>query len=205
LAANYFPSSMAKKNTGINIFKFRVVIDAEQDVFRDIEVETDSSFEVFHNSILDAFDFESGEMASFYMSNESWEKGLEIPLTEMGSKEEGSVATSMKSTKLGDMVSKPSEKILYVYDFMRMWCFYIELVEVKKDKPSTIYPRVAMAFGDAPSQDSKEMDLYGSEFSEEEFDELNAPDDDDENDLGNDDVQFDEDELGGSISEKDDY
>jgi hypothetical protein len=30
-------------------------------------------------------------------------------------------------------------------------------MEVKKDKPSTIYPRVALAFGDAPSQDSKEF------------------------------------------------
>ena len=161
---------MPNKLTNVNIFKFRVIIDTEQDVFRDIEIETDSTFEQLHEAVLDAFDFESGEMASFYMSNEQWEKGLEIPLMDMA----GDAALSMKSTKLSDMLSKPSEKVLYVYDFMRMWIFYVELMEVKKDAPSTIYPRVALVYGDAPSQDSKEMDLFGTEFSEEEFTEMHG-------------------------------
>ena len=101
------------------------------------EIETDNTFEAFHRAVLDAFDFEEGEMASFYLSNESWEKGLEIPLMEMGHEDR----LSMKSTKLSDLLSKPSDKVLYVYDFMRMWIFYVELVEIKKDKPST-YIRV---------------------------------------------------------------
>jgi len=144
---------MAKKLSNVNIFKFRVIIDTEEDVFTDIEIETDATFEEFHRSVLDAFDFEEGEMASFYMSDESWEKGLEIPLMDMGQ----SAALSMKSTKLSDMLNKPADKVLYVYDFMRMWIFYVELVEVKKDTPSTIYPRVSLVYGDAPSQDSKEL------------------------------------------------
>ena len=32
---------MAKKNSGVNLFKFRVIMDTEQDVFRDIEIETE--------------------------------------------------------------------------------------------------------------------------------------------------------------------
>jgi hypothetical protein len=72
------------KNTNVNIFKFRVIVDTEKDVFRDIEIETDATFEAFHKAVLDAFDFEEGEMASFYMSNESWEKGLEIALMDVG-------------------------------------------------------------------------------------------------------------------------
>jgi hypothetical protein len=195
---------MPKKLTNVNIYKFRVIIDTEQDVFRDIEIETDTTFEKLHEAILDAFDFELGEMASFYMSDEQWEKGLEIPLMEMA----GDAALSMKSTKLSDMVSKPSEKILYVYDFMRMWIFYVELMEVKKDLPSTIYPRVALVYGDAPSQDSKEMDLFGSEFSEEEFTEMhgdvNEEEDGEEDmfDAGED--YFDESEFNGSYGRYED-
>jgi hypothetical protein len=193
-----------KKLSNVNIFKFRVIVDTENDVFRDIEIETDATFEELHRAILDGFDFEEGEMASFYMSNESWEKGLEIPLMDMGD------AMSMLNTKLSDMLSKPSEKVLYVYDFLRMWIFYVELVEVKKDKPSTIYPRVALAYGEAPSQDSKEMDLFGSEFSEDEFNEFHGNssegDDDEEEDMfGESDEFFDEDEFGGSIRQGDDY
>ena len=154
---------MAKKNSGVNLFKFRVIMDTEKDVFRDIEIETESNFDTLHKSVLDAFDFEQGEMASFYLSDEEWSKGLEISLMDMGGVDEDSL--SMSTTILSDMVMKPGDKILYVYDFMRMWIFYIELVEVKKDKPSTIYPRVALAFGDAPSQDSKEFqDMFESDI-----------------------------------------
>ena len=198
---------MPNKLTNVNIFKFRVIIDTEQDVFRDIEIETDSTFEQLHEAVLDAFDFESGEMASFYMSNEQWEKGLEIPLMDMA----GDAALSMKSTKLSDMLSKPSEKVLYVYDFMRMWIFYVELMEVKKDAPSTIYPRVALVYGDAPSQDSKEMDLFGTEFSEEEFTEMHGDvdgeeeRDEDEDMFESGEDYFDESEFNGSYGSYDDH
>ncbi len=197
---------MAKKLTNVNIFKFRVIVDTEADVFRDIEIETDATFEELHRSILDAFDFEEGEMASFYMSNETWEKGLEIPLMEMGS----DARLSMKSTKLSDLLSKPSDKVLYVYDFMRMWIFYVELMEVKKDKPSTIYPRVALVYGDPPAQDSKEMDLFGTEFSQEEFTEIHGGGGGDEGEEGEDEMFdadnefFDEDEFNGSYTDRED-
>jgi hypothetical protein len=85
-----------------------------------------------------------------------------------------------------------------------MWCFYVELVEVTKEKPSTIYPRVALVFGDAPSQDSKEMDLFGTEVDNEEFDDQNddyegSDDEDEENEF------FDDDEFKGSYNEDDSY
>lgn len=191
---------MAKKNSGVNLFKFRVIMDTEQDVFRDIEIETDSNFDSLHKAVLDAFDFEEGEMASFYLSDEEWSKGLEISLMDMGGVDEDSL--SMSTTILSDMVMKPGDKILYVYDFMRMWIFYIELMEVKKDKPSTIYPRVALAFGDAPSQDSKEFqdmfeaDVVGGGVGMADFDD----DEDEENEFGDDENIFDEDEFDGSYS-----
>lgn len=189
---------MAKKNSGVNLFKFRVIMDTEQDVFRDIEIETESNFDSLHKAVLDAFDFEQGEMASFYLSDEEWSKGLEISLMDMGGVDEDSL--SMSTTILSDMVMKPGDKILYVYDFMRMWIFYIELMEVKKDKPSTIYPRVALAFGDAPSQDSKEFqDMFEADVvggGVMDIDDV----DDEEDEFGEDDNIFDEDEFDGSYT-----
>lgn len=189
---------MAKKNSGVNLFKFRVIMDTEQDVFRDIEIETESNFDALHKAVLDAFDFEQGEMASFYLSDDEWSKGLEISLMDMGGVDEDSL--SMSSTILSDMVMKPGDKILYVYDFMRMWIFYIELMEVKKDKPSTIYPRVALAFGDAPSQDSKEFqDMFEADVvggGALDLDDV----DEEEDEFGEDDNIFDEDEFDGSYT-----
>ena len=190
---------MAKKNSGVNLFKFRVIMDTEQDVFRDIEIETESNFDALHKAVLDAFDFEQGEMASFYLSDEEWSKGLEISLMDMGGVDEDSL--SMSTTILSDMVMKPGDKILYVYDFMRMWIFYIELIEVKKDKPSTIYPRVALAFGDAPSQDSKEFqDMFEADVVGGGAVDMVDVDDDDEDEFGEDDNIFDEDEFDGSYT-----
>ena len=190
---------MAKKNSGVNLFKFRVIIDTEQDVFRDIEIETESNFDSLHKAVLDAFDFEQGEMASFYLSDEEWSKGLEISLMDMGGVDEDSL--SMSTTILSDMVMKPGDKILYVYDFMRMWIFYIELVEVKKDKPSTIYPRVALAFGDAPSQDSKEFqDMFESDIVGGAVAAGLEDGEDEEDEFGEDDSVFDEDEFDGSYT-----
>ena len=189
---------MAKKNSGVNLFKFRVIMDTEQDVFRDIEIETESNFDSLHKAVLDAFDFEQGEMASFYLSDEEWSKGLEISLMDMGGVDEDSL--SMSTTILSDMVMKPGDKILYVYDFMRMWIFYIELMEVKTDKPSTIYPRVALAFGDAPSQDSKEFqDMFEADVVGGGASDLDDVDDE-EDEFGEDDNIFDEDEFDGSYT-----
>ena len=189
---------MAKKNSGVNLFKFRVIMDTEQDVFRDIEIETESNFDSLHKAVLDAFDFEQGEMASFYLSDEEWSKGLEISLMDMGGVDEDSL--SMSTTILSDMVMKPGDKILYVYDFMRMWIFYIELMEVKKDKPSTIYPRVALAFGDAPSQDSKEFqDMFEADVVGGGAMDIDDVDDEDD-EFGEDDNIFDKDEFDGSYT-----
>jgi hypothetical protein len=149
----------------MKIFKFRVIIDTEQDVFRDIEINTMSTFEELHRAILKAFDWDEGEMASFYKSNDQWERGLEIPLMDMGddlveTEEDTPPTVSMSTLKLNQIVSKPDEKMVYVYDFMRMWCFYIELQAVTKAAPSVLYPRVTMVFGDAPEMTSKEFDLF---------------------------------------------
>ncbi|MGF1566160.1 MAG: hypothetical protein ACFCUH_12410 [Flavobacteriales bacterium] len=151
----------------MNIFKFRVIINTEEDVFRDIEIATDDSFESLHKAILGAFDFDEGEMASFYMSDDTWSQGEEVSLMEMS--EGGSNKTkSMSDVALDSMLGKPDDKMVYVYDFLRMWSFYVELVEVKKAAASTIYPRVALVFGDAPEQESKESDLFEDfDFGEE--------------------------------------
>lgn len=189
----------------MNIYKFRVILDTDEDVFRDIEIGTESTFEELHEAIMHAFDFSGDEMASFYMSDEEWEKGQEITLLEMGMDaglpfdgEDPDVVLVMKQVSLKDMIKLPSEKILYVFDFMRMWCFYIELMAHKKAAPSTLYPRVAHVYGDAPAQDSKEADLFddldldGGDKKKEKYltgdpeidDYLNDDDDDDYEDSG---------------------
>lgn len=152
---------MLARFSHMNIFKFRVILDTEEDVFRDIEMPTEGSFEAFHQAILRAFDWEEGELASFYKSNETWDRGQEIPLMDMGGPAEGAPGSSMATTFLNQLVTKPDEKLVYVYDFFRMWCFYIELQSVSKAKSGILYPHLALSYGEAPNYTSKEVDLLG--------------------------------------------
>ena len=184
--------------------KFRVLLDTDSDneIFRDILIDDQDNFESFYKSIIKSFNFGGNEMASFYVSNDSWDKGFEISLMDLSYDDDAVDAPSsiMKDAIIKNYLEEPDQKYILVYDFMRMWIFYIELVEVKKDKPSTIYPRVALAFGDAPSQDSKEFqDMFEADVvggGAADLDDV----DDDEDEFGEDDDIFDEDEFDGSYT-----
>ena len=182
-----------------NVFKLRVIIDTEEDVFRDIEMTAQSTFHQLHETILQSFQFENGEMASFYLSNDEWEKGLEIPLMDMG---EGVV--SMENALLSEMLQSAGNKVLYVYDFLRMWIFYIEVIEVLESDANQFYPLVSLTFGEAPTQDSKEMEAMFDDGKWEEEEKWDAASgDEDEDEFGfNDDENFDADDFDGYYDER---
>ena len=73
----------------MNLIRFRVIIDIEEDVFRDILIDRASPLEDLHRGILAAFDFGEGEMASFFQSDEDWGRGREVPLMDMGMDDAG--------------------------------------------------------------------------------------------------------------------
>ncbi len=160
----------------MSTLKFRVLLDSEKDVeiFRDIEIDENSNFEVFYRSILAAFNFEGQEIGSFFMSNDSWDKGHEISLMDMRySDDDPDMPSVMNEAILKDYVETEDQKIILVYDFLRMWIFLIELIE--RSEKSIDKPLVAMAVGTAPPEDSKlvQDDLFsGEEGEDEEFDEF---------------------------------
>ncbi len=191
---------MAKKKAEelVALTKFRVIIDTEQDVFRDIEIKSDETFFQLHQAILNAFQFGDGEMASFYVSDENWEKGLEIPLMDMGES-----AVSMDNTTIHDMASSLGDKLLYVYDFMRMWIFYVEVMEIKEGSITEGNHQVVLTFGDAPKQEDKEMEMMFDDLMVEE--DLNAQGEDEveEDEFGfGDDDHFDSNEFDGYYEER---
>ncbi len=142
----------------MNLIRFRVIIDIEEDVFRDILIDKSSPLEDLHRGILAAFDFGEGEMASFFKSDEDWGRGREVPLMDMGMDDSGTPFPSMRNVVVGDMVELANDRMVYVYDFLRMWCFYVEVVALEEgEKPD--YPLLAHEFGKAPDQFSKEVDL----------------------------------------------
>jgi len=167
------------------IYKFRVLIDYEKDVFREIEIRSDQKFMQLNDAILSAFSFSGEQMASFYMSNEDWDKGEEIMQFDMGDDE---TSHSMDNTLLSEMVKDVNQKLLYIYDFLRLWIFYLELVSITEEEENINYPILAGQFGIAPKEDDKSLDFEmpqdhigeDSELDPELRDLLGENEDDDE-------------------------
>jgi hypothetical protein len=142
------------------IYRFRVILDSEEDVFRDIEIDTTANAEDFHNAIAQAFGFEGGEMASFYLSDNEWNQGEEIALFDMS---DGlNPVRVMCETALDDIVDDEKRNLIYIYDFFNMWTFLVELAEIAAPEPGKIYPNLMFAHGvlpeDPPEKEFKSDD-----------------------------------------------
>lgn len=152
-------------------YKFRILIDTleEENAFRDISVDSSSTFDVLHEAITKAFKFQGDQIASFYLSNEDWDKGQEIGLMDMTGESDDFV--QMTETLISEKVEVLNQKLLYVYDFLTMWCFFVELVEVNELSPVKRYPLVELEFGAPPAEDSKQIEMVDDlDFDQEEED-----------------------------------
>ncbi len=170
------------------IYKFRVILDTEEDIFRDIALEQESTLEDFHNAIVNAFGFDGTEMASFYTCNESWEQDQEIPLFDTGDE-----MKIMNDFQLDELLDKDKTKIIYVYDFINMWTFLIELAAIEEKDTSETYPALLFAHGTMPAEANTSFDsnitdddLYSDFDDDYDKDDLDMFSDDDFSDFTDD-------------------
>ncbi len=163
------------------VYRFRVILDAEEDVFRDIELLQESTLEDFHNSIVNAFGFDGTEMASFYTSDESWNQGEEIPQFDLNEGDGEDNIRLMNETTLDTVVSEEETKLIYVYDFLNMWTFLIELGEIAEVEEGRDYPNLMFVHGQIPLEaPDKEFiadrgnleEDYDADFDLEDYDDL---------------------------------
>ncbi|MFK8266292.1 IS1096 element passenger TnpR family protein [Capnocytophaga cynodegmi] len=156
------------------IYKFRVILDVKEDVFRDIVIQGEASLEDFHNVIVQSFGFAGDEMASFYLTDDDWNQGEEITLFDLS--ESGEIRL-MEETSIDSVVSEEEPKLLYVYDFFSMWTFFVELVEIAEEENGVTYPSLLFAHGSIPAEapernfESDDFNEFEDEFSDFDMDE----------------------------------
>lgn len=151
------------------IYRFRVILDAHEDVFRDIEIEASTTLEDLHNSITQAFGFAGQEMASFYISNDLWEQGEEIALFDMS--EGDSSIRIMQETSIEDVTHEDQTKLIYVYDFLNLWTFLVELGEITEREEGRSYPNLMFAHGQIPEEAPEKEFVADTDGDEDEDDE----------------------------------
>ncbi|WP_291871402.1 hypothetical protein [Maribacter sp.] len=150
------------------IYKVRVILDASEDIFRDLEIESHVSLEDFHNAITQAFGFLGNEMASFYTCDEEWNQEEEIALFDLS--ESGSDVRLMNETFVEDILSTNTTKLIYVYDFLSMWTFLIELADTVDKEDGRAYPNILFSFGELPEAPPEKKFEADKDPSEIDFD-----------------------------------
>ncbi len=166
------------------VYRFRVILDADEDVFRDIEMLQESTLEDLHNTIVQSFGFDGTEMASFYVSDDEWNQGEEIHQFDMSGHDEG--IRLMNETSLDSIFSKDQTKMIYIYDFLKMWTFFVELGQVAEIEEGRDYPNLMYVHGQIPDN------APDKEFIGEDEGHLNGNHDDDLDPDDYDDLPFDD-------------
>ncbi len=131
------------------IYKLRMVSNEVEDFFRDFEIRDDQTFLELHNAIQEELGFDAMQMASFYTSNENWDKGDEITLMDMGS---GANVRIMESTTINDLITNNKDRLLYVFDMLNERAFFIECCGSKNNIEGKEYPCCEQSAGRAPKQ-----------------------------------------------------
>ena len=160
------------------IYRLRVILDVREDVFRDIEIQGGDTLEDLHNAIVQAFTLEGQEMASFYLSDEEWNQGEEISLFDMSEGDKSQ--RTMASLKVEEVLTATHERMLYVYDFMNIKTFYVEVMAINQPMVGVTYPCVVYSYGDTP------------DYSDSDMEEIDDPDAIDYEDEYDDDYQGDD-------------
>jgi hypothetical protein len=134
------------------ILKFRIYYEEDDSIYRDVAIKHTQTFVQLHQSILKAYEFDSKHQATFYRSNDAWQRGREITLEKYDRRYQVAPLL-MSETTIGSEIRDPNQKFVYVYDFVKNWSFLLELINVSKDESAKLdYPAVIKKEGIGPSQ-----------------------------------------------------
>ncbi|MBT7573599.1 MAG: hypothetical protein HN629_04300 [Flavobacteriaceae bacterium] len=56
----------------------------------------------------------------------------------------------MKEHILNTIINNDQKNFIYVYDFLKLWTFFIEVIETNKENSHSHYPQTIFSIGDTP-------------------------------------------------------
>lgn len=141
------------------VYRFKIISQESSDFLLEVQLNDEHSFFDFHLIIQKSLGYESHQLASFFISDTSWRKQIEVSMLDLGFN--GAAYFIMQKTKLSDLIHSEAQKLLYTFDFINDRSFLIELTGIIMGK-NLNEPFVTLKKGDAPVQ------VLGEEYMEHE-------------------------------------
>jgi hypothetical protein len=188
------------------VLKFRVSWEEDDAIYRDVLVKHTQNFQDLHIIILKAFEFDQKHDATFYRSNDTWQRGREIS-KEVYDRAYKVAPLLMEETEIIDT----NQHFIYEYDFVKSWSFLIQLIQVIKNADADMtleYPLVSRIEGVGPMQygtkgllgekfadieEKYDLNEAAEGFGEEGEEDAHASDKEDSSDIDDDDTDEEED------------
>ena len=134
------------------ILRFRTYWEEDESIYRDVAIRHTQTFLDLHHAILKSYEFDNKHKATFYRSNDNWQRGREISF-EKYDKDYKAEPLLMSEVTIASEIKGPNQKFIYEYDFNKNWHFMVELINVDKEENHKLtYPTCVRTEGIAPSQ-----------------------------------------------------
>lgn len=165
-----------------DIYTIRAILDADDDVIRDVAIAGNATLFDLHILMVEAFDLDRGEMSSFFKSNDEWDQGEEISMMDF---DPTTGKNPLDNMLVQEAFAEVGSRMLFAYDYMNLWTFYLEATDVKDAIEGRPHPAVIGSVGQRPKQaPQKEMRAEGLEDDIYNMDDdMDMPDEADDDNL----------------------
>lgn len=124
------------------VYRFRVYIEDDHEIYRDVDVLGKQRFADLHQEIIKSFNFQSGQSAEYFGSDQQWYEGDTV--VALDGKLEGD------HQKIVNHINVPRQRFLCVTTSHKDVGLALELQKILPDEAGVTYPRTAKNQGDPP-------------------------------------------------------
>jgi hypothetical protein len=145
--------------------KFRIILNVKNDVLRDIIIDSSISLIEFSNIISSEFGFDSSEISTFHHTDENWEQLEEIKIFKIDDQDK-----IMDNVSISNFFIAKDDKLIFIYDFLNYWTFFVELYEVGEFNINDEKYLTINSIGEVPKEAPSDIFSKSDETNQIDFD-----------------------------------
>lgn len=156
------------------VYKFKFVSDEAVNFAREIEIDSEATFLMLRNAVLDSVGYNKDDIDSFLICDDDWDGHEEVTLEDMGSASDKDIWL-MEDTALSELIEDEGQKLRFIFDYVTDRSFFMELTEMLPGKNLSA-PVCTFKKGNPPAQVisleefEKNLDKISAQISEDDLD-----------------------------------